>query len=288
MNRWSQTPFRVLNLAAFVPLIIGNALAGAGALSGESIGVVANRWQTLILPANWTFGIWSLIYLGLAAFVVYQALPREGARQVAGRIGPLWLVTIVLNLAWITTFSFSQFGSALVVMVALFTALVVVFMRLDIGVTPVGWDERVLVQAPFCLYLGWIAVALIVNTAQYLSYLGWDGRPLGPVVWAVIMMVAATAVAALFNLLRGEWIISLVVTWALVGVGARYADLPVLAGATWTLAVLNVLLPLTLRFWRRGGPTRGSMDGRAFPQDPVPPTLRPEVDSSAIRAERAS
>ena len=244
---WSATPFRLLNLFAFLPLIVGNALAGTGALSGESIGVIANRWRTLFLPANWTFGIWSLIYLGLAAFVVYQVMPGNNARRVARRIGPLWLVTVVLNLAWISAFSFSRFGLALAVMVGLLLSLILVFTRLDVGGTPVRKGERAFVQAPFSLYLGWIMVALIVNTAQYLSYLGWEGAPLSPLAWSVIMMAVAAAIGALFDLLKGEWIVPLVVAWALAGIAARYSDQPTLVWVATALAGLSVLFPLARR-----------------------------------------
>ncbi len=248
---WSATPFRLLNLFAFIPLIVGNALAGTGALSGESIGVIANRWQTLLLPANWTFGIWSLIYLGLGAFVVYQALPGESPRNVAGRLGPLWLVTVVLNLAWIGAFSFSRFGLALAVMGGLLVSLILVFSRLDVGTTPVGQAERAFAQAPFSLYLGWIIVALIVNTSQFLSYLGWAGAPLNPLAWSVIMMVAAAALGILFDLLRGEWIVPLVVAWALAGIVSRYSDQPAIVWVAAVLAGLSVLVPLARRVRHR-------------------------------------
>jgi len=250
--RWSKTPLRIVNLLAFVPLMVLNGWAGSGGLSGESIGVVANRWPTLLLPASWTFGIWSLIYLALAGFVVYQALPRPGAREAAARIGPVWLVTVVLNVGWLTAFSFSRFALALAVMAALLVSLIVVFIRLDVGGRPVGTVERLLVQAPFSLYLGWITVAFIVNTAQYLEYLGWDGAPLNPVAWTVIMMAVATVIGALFDLLRREWIVPLVVAWALVGIGARYADRPVVATVAWVLAGVSLVVPVVLRLRASG------------------------------------
>ena len=242
-----------MNLLAFIPLLAMNAWAGSGRLSGESIGLIANRWPTLLLPAGWTFGIWSLIYLALAGFVVYQALPREGGRDAAARVGPLWLGTVALNVGWLSAFSFSRFALALAVMAALLISLVFVFIRLDIGGHPAGTAERFLVQAPFSLYLGWITVAFIVNTAQYLEVRGWDGAPLSPVVWTVIMMAVATLIGALFDLLRREWIVPLVIAWALAGIAARHPDHPVVAPVAWALAGLSLVLPLAVRL--RGAAT---------------------------------
>lgn len=248
---WSATPLRALNVVAFLVLVAGNGWGAAGIAGGESIGVVANRWPTFLLPAGWTFGIWSLIYVALGAFVLYQVLPRDGARRAAERIGPLWCATVVLNLAWLTAFSFSRFGTALAVMAALLVALILIFVRLDIGGAAVGPAGRWLVQAPFSLYLGWITVAFIVNTAQFLASLGWEGGPLAPRTWAIIMMTVATGIAALFDVLRREWIVALVVAWALAGIGARYQDQPVLISTAWGLATANVALVVVMGVWRR-------------------------------------
>jgi hypothetical protein len=262
-SAWSALPLRLLNLLAFVPLMVGNAMAGSGQLSGESIGLIANRWPTLLLPANWAFAIWSLIYLGLALFVVYQALPREDARRTAARVGPLWLTTVVLNLAWITAFSFSWFGISLCVMAALLIALIAIYRRVGPGHAPGTRMERVFVQAPFSLYLGWIVVATVVNSSQYLSYLGWDGSPPSPVFWAIVAMAVVATGAALFDVLWGDWIIPLVATWALVAIAARYPDRVALAATAWTMAGFCALLPLVLRVWRSA--VRRRMAGAAPP-----------------------
>ncbi|MEX2471997.1 MAG: tryptophan-rich sensory protein [Gemmatimonadota bacterium] len=248
--RWSAAPLRTLNVAAFLVLVAGNAWGAAGIAGGESIGVVANRWPTFLLPAGWTFGIWSLIYVALGAFAVYQALPRDGARLAAERLGPLWCGTVVLNLAWLTAFSFSRFGIALAVMAALLVSLILIFVRLDVGGKQAGPAERWLVQVPFSLYLGWITVAFIVNTAQLLASLGWEGGPLAPRTWAIIMMAVATGIAALFDVLRREWIVALVVAWALAGIGARYQDQTVLVSTAWGLAAGNVALVIAMGVWR--------------------------------------
>ena len=51
----------LINLAVLGLVLWANALAGSGALSGESIGLIANRYASTFLPAGWVFSIWSLI-----------------------------------------------------------------------------------------------------------------------------------------------------------------------------------------------------------------------------------
>lgn len=69
-------------------------------MSGDSIGVLANRYGSRFLPANHVFGIRRVIHLGLMASVAYQSLPTPGAARAVERIGPWWVVASVLNVAW--------------------------------------------------------------------------------------------------------------------------------------------------------------------------------------------
>ena len=66
-------------------------------MSGDSIGVLANRYESLFLPANYVFGIWSLIYLWQMVLTVYQALPGDGPGDAVRRLGPWWVVSMLLK-----------------------------------------------------------------------------------------------------------------------------------------------------------------------------------------------
>ncbi len=221
---------KLVNLATLVAVLALNGLAATGAMSGDSIGVLANRYESIFLPANYVFGIWSLIYLGLAASVVYQLLPTAGAARAVERIGPWWVVASVLNVAWISLFSFSRFGLALLVMVAFLVSLVLTSARLRAPMPgDSGWAELVFVRWPFDLYLAWISVALISNSFQFAHAVGWGGFGIAESVWAVAMMIAATLLGVTMAWAQRAWVFPLVVAWALRGIGVRYAELPLIA-----------------------------------------------------------
>ncbi len=256
---------KLVNLATLLAVLGLNGLAATGAMSGDSIGVLANRYESLFLPANYVFGIWSLIYLGLTASVAYQLLPTAAAARAVERIGPWWVVASVLNVAWISLFSFSRFGAALLVMVAFLVALVLTGARLRAplagdapglpglpglpgapgasGARPVrdGWAERVLVRWPFDLYLAWISVALISNTFQFAHAIGWGGFGIAESTWAVAMMIVATVLGVVMAWGQRAWVFPLVVAWALRGIGVRHAGLPVIATAVGWLVPLGIV-----------------------------------------------
>ena len=204
-----------------------------GAMSGDSIGVIANRYRSLFLPADYVFGIWSVIYLGLICTAIYQALPTAGAERAVQRLGIWWMVTGALNVAWISLFSFGQFALALLVMVMFLVSLVVLGERVRSGAPP-SLAERAFVIWPQDLYLAWISVALIANSFQFAHVVGFRGFGFAESTWASSMMLVATLLGVGMAWRRGNWLFPLVVAWAVFGIGARYTDLPAIADpARW-------------------------------------------------------
>ena len=246
LSRAADRMRQVVNVLTFIAVIAANGMAGAGAISGESIGVIANRYSSYFLPADYVFAIWILIYLMLLVFTAYQALPGSQDRPVLRRVGWWWAINGVLNIAWVTTFSFGLFGSSLIVMLALLGTLVIIHRRvaLDAGWT---WPERLAVTYPFDLYFSWICIAVIVNTFQFVTYMEWSRLALDQPVWAAGMAVLATSVGLFLVWRRRLWIFPLVVAWALVGIALRFGEIAVIARTSWVMAVAGlVFTPVVL------------------------------------------
>ena len=233
--------WKVANAVVFVATLAANAAAGTGAMSGESIGVIANRFPSLFLPANYVFGIWTLIYAWQFVFVVFQALPLAVSSRTVTRLGPWWAVSNVLNAVWLATFAFSRFALAMVIMLALLAVLIVIAERLR-GAPAMGWAEMVCVRWSFDLYLAWISVAVIANTFQLAHVVGFEGAGMTEATWALTMMGVATALGWILALMRGMWVFPLVVAWALRGIGARYADVAPIAAAAGALVPAGIVV----------------------------------------------
>ncbi|WP_411281498.1 tryptophan-rich sensory protein [Gemmatimonas sp.] len=242
----SLTRRKAGNVLTLVVVIALNGLAATGVMSGASIGDIANRYRSLVLPADYVFGIWSLIYLGLIASAIYQALPTVGAERAVQRLGIWWSVTGALNVAWISLFSFGQFALALLVMVTFLVSLVAIGERVRVpGGNSQGGRITLAEQAfliwPQDLYLAWISVALIVNSFQFAHAVAWRGFGIAESTWAVAMMIVATMLGVIMAWHRGNWLFPLVVAWALRGIGARYADIGAIAGPTRWLVPVGIV-----------------------------------------------
>jgi hypothetical protein len=223
---------------SFVLTLIANGLASTGALGGLSTQQIATRYPIYFLPANFTFGIWGLIYLALGAYTGFQALPTQRALPVHRAIGWLVALTGLFNSLWLIAFQNTAFAGSMVAMIALLGTLIVIYQRLESSRRASGLAERWLVARPFSLYLGWITVATISNAAFVLYDAKWNGFGLAGSAWAIVMIVVATALTLFILVTRVDLSYVLVVVWAFIGIWARQASIPAVAGTAGLASVL--------------------------------------------------
>jgi hypothetical protein len=85
-------------------------------------------------------------------------------------------------------------------------------------------------------------VATIANATSLLDYLGWGGWGIRPEIWAVIMLLAATAITSAVALTRGDIAYGLVIVWAVVGIAVKHAGTPLVSTTAWILTVAVALV----------------------------------------------
>lgn len=232
------------NMMAFVLVIAVNILSNLLPLNGLTAGEISDLLPSYFTPAGYTFSIWSLIYLGLLGYTIYQALPAQWERPYQRKIGWLFVVSSLANTAWIFAWHFGYYPLSVFLMISLLVSLIAIYARLKIGLTgqAITKTELVLVHVPFSLYLGWITVATIANIASVSAHLGWDGFGIAGPTWSAIMMGAAVVVAGLLLFNRRDFAYAGVLVWALFGIRAAYADIPLIATVAIGAAVLVAVL----------------------------------------------
>ena len=234
---------QILNVIALAAMLVVNWLATSLPINGLTPGEISDSVPSLFTPAGYVFSIWGLIYLWLLAYVVYQALPGQRDSAFAERIGYWFAISSLFNVAWIFAWHYEQFLLSLAIMLGLLGSLLVLYVRLGVGRGDVSTRDRLLVHAPFSVYLGWISVATIANFAVVLYVLGWNGFGIAPQVWTVTVMVVAAGLGIAMTLDRRETAYPLVIIWALIGIAVQRAGIPAIAVTAWVaaLAVLVVL-----------------------------------------------
>jgi hypothetical protein len=224
-----DTVRQIANVAALAGTLVVNYLANALPINGQTTAQVSDKFPVYFVPAGYVFSIWGIIYLGLLAFTIYQALPSQRANPMMRRIGYLFAASSVVNSLWIFMWHYEQFALTLLLMLALLALLITIYLRLDIGRARVSPLERWIVHIPFSIYLGWITVATIANTTDVLYLTGWDGWGISGEAWAAIMLGAATAITSVIALTRRDLAYSAVIVWAFIGIAVKQADASIVA-----------------------------------------------------------
>lgn len=242
----------LVNIFATLIALTVNVLASALPLNGKNTGAISDQFKVLFVPAGYVFAIWGVIYIGWIAFLVYQALPSQRDNARLQRIGWLYALSGVLNAGWLFTWHYELFSLSVVVMLALLLTLVTIYLRLDNGRVQVSTAEKWCVNIPFSVYLGWISVATIANITDLLYYWRWDGWGIAPELWAVIMLVVATALGLAMTLMRGDVAFLLVLVWSFIGIAIKQAATPIVANTAWVMVLLVALMiPLGMVYRRK-------------------------------------
>ncbi|MGD9092817.1 MAG: tryptophan-rich sensory protein, partial [Anaerolineales bacterium] len=208
MNK--DTLRQVLVVLAVIAVIAINILATTLPLNGLDTGEISDRFDIYFVPAGYVFSIWSLIYLGLIAYAIFQALPAQKENPRLRSIGYLFILSCLANIIWLFLWHYEVFLFTLVAMLILLLSLIAIYLRLDVGRAQVSRGEKWCVHIPFSIYLGWITVATIANATQLLYFLGWNGWGISPEIWAVIMLAAGVIISAAMSLSRADIAYSLV------------------------------------------------------------------------------
>ncbi len=210
----------IVTLSA-VFMIVGT-LFGTGVIGTrveESSGGSLSATATLIAPAVPAFSIWSVIYLGLVAYVVWQWLPANATSPRLRSTGLLAAVSMVLNAAWLLVTQVGWLWVSVVVILALAVTLGELVRRLGRPETR-SWVEAVVVDGTYGLYLGWVSVATAANITATLVDSGVDPQ-LGVAQWlaVAVLAVAAAIGVVLATRLGGRVAVGLAMVWGLCWIG---------------------------------------------------------------------
>ena len=240
MNK--DTIRQIIVVIALIITIAVNIMSNAIPLNGLTAGEIADSFDVYFVPAGYVFSIWSVIYLGLIAYAVFQLLPEQRENPRLRQTGWWFVLSCAANSIWLFLWHYGYFALSVVAMLTLLISLIVIYLRLGIGRQTVSSGERWLVQLPFSVYLGWVTVATIANITAFLDFVNWNGFGIAPEIWTLIMLVVATAVAVLMANTRQDIAYLLVLIWAFTGIGVEQADTPLVANAAYLAAAIIAII----------------------------------------------
>lgn len=256
----------VLGVAAAIVM----AFIGSGAMGGtpvaEAAGGALSADATPLAPAGTAFSIWSVIYVGLAGYAIWQLTPTARASERQRVLRPWALLSALLNAGWLFTVQLELLWLSVVVILLLLAVLIRIMYILGRPRTG-GIVEMILTDGTFGLYFGWVLVATFANTYATFSAEGFTSFEEIPV--GIVGIVVAAAVAVLAALRNGGRIApALATAWGLAWVAVARTEgtfnsetlvwTAAIAAAVVLLAAIIVRIMTARGATARGATTRGT------------------------------
>jgi len=226
-------PLATLGTIAF------NWLAAAGRVNGVTPSEISDKYPTPITPASYAFSIWSLIYVGLIAFSIYQMLPTNAARF--RNVRSLYILTCALNCGWIYMWHSDQIAICMVLIFLLAVCLFLINLNLK---NTDGMGEYWFAKAPFGIYFGWVTAASLVNFTVLLVHWNVDISTVSWMWVGIALILIAAALGVLIRIRLNNYLYPLAIAWALTAIGVKQSGqtLLVIAAAIGTIACLIATL----------------------------------------------
>lgn len=200
-----------------------------------------------IVPAEYTFGIWSVIFLSSIAYGVYQALPRQRSNDLLRRIGFQTAFAFGCITLWSVATLFDPIRYTVPLFFGALWALISALYQSSHHPRQLTKTERLLVSVPLGVYAAWCTVGTIANTSTSLVGLGYTDLIVGAHAWAVIMLLVAGLISALMtSASRGNLAYAAGIIWALIGIVVANVTERPNAAVALTASVMVVLVGLTL------------------------------------------
>ncbi|MDY0910249.1 tryptophan-rich sensory protein [Microbacterium sp. CFBP9034] len=190
---------QIVVISAFCFMIIA-AMVGTGLFGGTAVQDLQNGTLdadgSYLAPARPAFSIWTAIYVGLFAYTVWQAFPRQRERSRQRAVGWLIALTMVLNGLWLVTAQFATLPLTVLAIFVLLAALGVTFRRTVVEPGR-GVLDAVLIDGVTGLHLGWVTLASVANTSAWLTTIAPPEAEESAALWgiAVLVVVALIGIA---------------------------------------------------------------------------------------------
>ena len=229
----------IITWLLFVSVIAVNALANILPINGYNTGQISAFYPNAFVPAGFTFSIWGVIYLLLLSYTIgFTYFSIKGQQYPKAfifieRINIYFLMTCVLNMAWILAWHYLQIELSVVIMLLFLSTLIQLFLKSNTIANGLTSTQKIILHTPFIVYLGWISVATIANITALLVAYKWTALSIAPVYWSAIMILIAIVLALLILRKFKAVEFALVVAWALWGIyNAQGPAAPILARIT--------------------------------------------------------
>ena len=229
---------QILVVVATFGVVFVNYLAASGIVNNKTTGELSDKLITDINPSGYAFAIWSLIYLGLIIFSIYQAFPSQRENKLFENIRTIYILNCVANAGWIYAWHYEIIPLSIVIMLVILGTLIFINRALIETDTIV---ESLVAKVPFNIYFGWITVATILNASITLVYFGVKFPPTTTSIVGAILIIVATIIGVVIRFSLAAAFYPMAIAWGLTGIAIKQSGDTIVVVAC-AIGVITLLL----------------------------------------------
>jgi len=255
---------RILAILNFIALLLHIAMSAAvqtKMFNNKDVAEVSNMFPTLFTPAGFTFSIWGIIYLVLIAMCIHHIAvsfrqdQTHADNKAIEKMGGWFILNNIATGTWLYVWTHLQIAFAEIMIAIQLISLVVIHIRLDIHASNRPLSNKIFTQIPLSIYLGWISIATIANSAVFLTSIKWSGWGVAPEVWTLVMIIIAVLISFVMIFVRSNVFFGLVVVWALAGIFFRqHQTYYPMVDTTALISFALIIGAILIRVFRFGQP----------------------------------
>lgn len=239
---------QVVVISAAVFMLIA-AMVGTGLFGGTAVQDLQNGAldadSTYLAPARQAFGIWSVIYVGLIGYTIWQALPGQRSSVRQRELGWWITATMVLNGLWLVI---AQFGTLLMTAIGIIVLLIALGLTFRVAVitrkTGDGFLDALLIDGVTGLHLGWVTLATVANITALVTQSAPASWEDAATAWGIAVLVVVAIIGVAIAIMSG-WRIApgIALAWGLTWLAvARLTAEPSSTGIGVTAAIVAVIV----------------------------------------------
>lgn len=213
-----------LNIIAFVFAFMISMLGQTDVIGGYNMAEISDKYESGITPADFTFSIWSVIYIALSVMTIFHLVQafKQPEDYITNRelklIGGVFALNQFVISLWVYTWLNDMPGVSLALLLVQFFTLYVIDRRLRLLNPKKGNISLFITQLPLSIYFGWITVATLANFAAWLISLGWLANPSLNLYVSYALLMVAAMMGLVVVYFKHNIFYGIVIIWAIYGI----------------------------------------------------------------------
>lgn len=217
---------------------------------GIKLSTISNGKGAKIQVAGWALSIWLIIYILIAIFVVYQALPNSKVPKrnnflIFGKIKYLFALNMVLNGVWLPVFMLNtRTGFVIATIIIALLDVTCLWIMMLASRAKLDDIEMACTRVVFSMYSGWVTAATILNitgTAQEYGKvdpnIDWS-----EVTWGIIIIFVALFIYILAAYRERNPLFGGLYIWVLLAIWSKSSDQGIHISCIISLVILIISL----------------------------------------------